>query len=124
MIGLGRRMGMCGKTDRMGGPPTAVLRLELWAHGHLKGGATCPLDGPKRNKRGRIPDVGEINLGGIWRILGIKGEEVVDEMSKELLILSIGKLTSPRTFNREVNVRKSHHMQGINEMWVQTKAPL
>lgn len=72
MTGLSRRMGMCGETDRMGGPPAAVLLWELWAHGHLQGGTTCPLDGPKWNKRGRIPDVGEINLGGIWRILAIK----------------------------------------------------
>lgn len=123
MAGLGRRMGMCGETDRMGGPPAAVLLLKLWAHGHLQGGTTCPLDGPKRNKRGRIPDVGEINLGGIWRILGIKAE-VVDEMSKGLPILPIGKLTSPRTFNRGVNVRKSCHMHAIIEVRVQTEAPL
>lgn len=116
VTGLGRRMGMCGETDRMGGPPAAVLLLELRAHGHLQGGATRPLDGPERNKRGRIPDVGEINLGGIWRILGIKGEEVVDEMSKGLPILSIGKLTSPRTFNLGVNVRKRNAVENKQQL--------
>lgn len=59
----------------MGAPPTAVLLLELWARRHLQGRTTRPLDGPQGNKRGRIPDIGQVNLGWIRRVLGINKTE-------------------------------------------------